>query len=237
MRINKILFLTSVLSFQWSFSQFAKIIDKDGYVNMRKNADANSNIVMKISSGEIIYAFEPEENNKNWINVDYTDRNGNILSGYIHKSRIKYIESYESVPPSSINEYKAVFNSKNIRVEIESAPFDYKANKKYFSVTDYNGLKVEDKFKGKQIWGTDGTIPQTYYKSISVKTGGKVLQIPSKETENLFNINTEFASCYFDPENETLYISMVNSDGAGGYAVLFKIVKGEYRGKTLIMPF
>ncbi|SHE89213.1 SH3 domain-containing protein [Chryseobacterium sp. OV279] len=236
MKTNKIILLAAALSFQCSWAQFAKIVDKDGYVNLRKEADGKSNIVGKINSDEILYIFSPEDN-KNWLNADYTDKNGKNLSGYIHSSRAKYIESYESIPAVSINENKAVFNSKNITVTIESEPFNYKENKKYFSTTDYKDYKVEDKFKGQQIWGTDGTIPQTHYKSISVKTGGKTLQIPAKEIENLFNINTESAACYFDSEHNTLYINMVNSDGAGGYAVLFTIEKGVYKGKTLIMPF
>ncbi|SFN07478.1 hypothetical protein SAMN05421594_0825 [Chryseobacterium oleae] len=236
MKTNKIILLAAALSFQFSWSQFAKIVDKDGYVNLRKEADGKSDIVGKINSDEILYLFSPEDN-KNWLNADYTDKNGKNLSGYIHSSRVKYIESYRSVPVVSINENKAVFNSKNITVTIESEPFNYKENKKYFSTTDYKDYKVEDKFKGQQIWGTDGTIPQTHYKSISVKMGGKTLLIPSKEIENLFNINTESAACYFDSEHETLYINMVNSDGAGGYAVLFTIEKGVFKGKTLIIPF
>ncbi|MCT2561685.1 SH3 domain-containing protein [Chryseobacterium herbae] len=236
MKTNKIILLAAALGFQFSLAQFAKIVDKDGYVNLRKEADGKSDIVGKINSDEILYIFSPEDN-KNWLNADYTDKNGKNLSGYIHSSRVKFIESYESVPAVSINENKAVFNSKNITVTIESEPFNYKENKKYFSTTDYKDYKVEDKFKGQQIWGTDGTIPQTHYQSISVKIGGKTLQIPPKEIENLFNINTESAACYFDSEHETLYINMVNSDGAGGYAVLFTIENGAYKGKTLIMPF
>ncbi|HCA06698.1 SH3 domain-containing protein [Chryseobacterium sp.] len=236
MKTNKIILLAAVLGFQFSLAQFAKIVDKDGYVNLRKEADGKSDIVGKINSDEILYIFSPEDN-KNWLNADYTDKNGKNLSGYIHSSRVKYVESYESVPAVSINENKAVFNLKNIAVTIESEPFNYKENKKYFSTTNYNGYKVEDKFKGQQIWGTDGTIPQTHYQSISVKIGGETLQVPPKEIENLFNINTESAACYFDSEHETLYINMVNSDGAGGYAVLFTIEKGVFKGKTLIMPF
>ncbi len=237
MKTNKIVLLAAALSFHWSFSQFAKIIDRDGYVNMRKNADAKSSIVGKINSEEIIYVFDSDENNKDWVHADYTDRKGKTISGYIHNSRIRYIESYESIPLASGNENKSVFNSKNIQVEIKSGPFDYKENKKYFSVTDYNGQKMEDHFKGQQIWGTDGTIPRTHYKYISVKTSKKILQIPTKEIENLFNVNHESAKCYWDKDYQTLYINMVNSDGAGGYAVIFKIEKGKYKGRTLIMPF
>lgn len=236
MKTDKFILLMAALSFHYSAAQFAKIVDQDGYVNMRKKADPKSSIVGKINSGEIVYIFSPEDH-QSWFNADYTDKNGKTLSGYIHNSRVKYIESYESLVAASMSENKAVFNSKKMTVTIESEPFNYQENKKYFSTTQYNDYKVEDQFKGQQIWGTDGTIPQTHYKLISVNMDGKTLHIPGKELENLFNINTESASCYVDSKSETVYISMVNSDGAGGYAVLFRIEKGEYKGKTVIMPF
>jgi len=53
----------------------------------------------------------------------------------------------------------------------------------------------------------------------------------------LFNINSEFAGCYYDHLNDTLYINSVNGDGAGGYAVLFKIEKGIYKARVVTMPF
>lgn len=236
MRTKKIIFLAAFLSFQWSLAQFAKIVDKDGYVNIRKNADAKSDIAGKVNSGEIIYVYDRDENSKNWLMVDYPVKNRDLISGYVHNSRVRYIESYSRVPSVSVNENKAVLASKNIKVEIIAEPFSYKENKKYFS-SSRREIQIGDLYKGKPVWGTDGTIPQTHYKSVTAKIGNNTIEIPAAETENLFNVNTEFTECYFDSENETLYISMVNSDGAGGYAVLFKIEKGKYKGKTVIMPF
>jgi len=229
-------FLAAILSFQWSLAQFAKIVDKDGYVNIRKNADAKSDIAGKVNSGEIIYVYDHDESSKNWLMIDYPVKNRDLISGYVHHSRVKYIESYSRVPSVSVNENKAVLASKNIKVEIIAEPFIYKENKKYFS-SSRQEIQIGDLYKGKPVWGTDGTIPQTHYKSVTVKIGNNTVEIPPAEIENLFNVNTEFTECYFDSENETLYISMVNSDGAGGYAVLFKIEKGKYKGKTVIMPF
>ncbi|MDR2238198.1 MAG: hypothetical protein LBE92_18900 [Chryseobacterium sp.] len=236
MKTNKTLFLAAVLCFQWSLAQFAKVVDKDGYVNIRKSADANGDIAGKVSSDEIIYVYDRDDSSKNWLMTDYPAKNGDLLSGYIHQSRVRYIESYRPVPSVSINENKAVFSSKNIKVEIIAEPFPYKENKKYFSSSSRE-IQIKDLYKGKQAWGIDGTIPQTHYKSITIKIGNNTVEIPTAETENLFNVNTEFTKCYFDSENETLYISMINSDGAGGYAVLFRIEKGKYKGKTVIMPF
>lgn len=236
MKTKKIILLTAVLSFQIFLAQFAKVVDQDGYVNIRKEADAKSAIVGKVSSGEIIYVYDRDESSKNWLMADYLNKNGDLLSGHIYNSRVRYIESYPRVPSVSVTESKAVLASKNIKVEIIAEPFSYKENKKYFS-SSRRDMQLTDLYKGKPVWGTDGTIPRTHYKSVTAKIGNNTVEIPAAETENLFNVNTEFTECYFDSENETLYISMVNSDGAGGYAVLFRVEKGKYKGKTVIMPF
>lgn len=233
MKTHKVFLLTAVLSAHLSFAQFAKIVDKDGYVNLRETGEAKSKIIGKINSDEIVYVFEPDQTNQNWLNVDYNEKTG----GYIHNSRVKYIESYETIPPTVRGENKAVFKSGNIKVDILTGKFNYKENKKFFSTSDYSGQKVEDKYKGQLIWGTDGTIPQTHYQSITVQIGDQKIKIPNKDIENLFNVNNEMTNCYFDRKNDTLYITMLNSDGAGGYVALFKVVKGEYKGRVLKMPF
>ncbi|NJI73310.1 hypothetical protein HCX49_08840 [Sphingobacterium kitahiroshimense] len=220
----------------FTYAQFAEIIDKDGYVNVRKQPTVTSKIVSKINTEEIVYAF-PDEKLRDWVIVDYTDRQNENITGYVHQSRIKLIESYEKIPIKSFNDSIAKFISKNVTVEIRSEKFDYKKNKRYFSSTKYEDYTVEDIFKGQQVWGTDGTIPISHYTSIKATIKGRTIQIPENEIENLFNINSEFAACYYDNPNDTLYITSVNGDGAGGYAVLFKIEKGIYKARVVTMPF
>ncbi|WP_428171465.1 SH3 domain-containing protein [Chryseobacterium rhizosphaerae] len=221
LKTKKIILLTAALSVQLSFAQFAKIVDEDGYVNVRENADANSKIIGKINSDEIVYIFE--DDNKNWANVS---------NGYIHNSRLKYIKSYQAVPPIVRDANKAIFKSGNIKVNIVSGKFNFKENEKDFSSTLYG-----DFYKEQQVWGIDGTIPKTHYISITAQMGNKTIQIPAKEIENLFEINNKSTTCYYDRTNDILYISMLNSDGAGTYVALFTIEKGEYKGRTLEIPF
>lgn len=221
MKTKKLFLLTAALSVQLSFAQFAKIVDKDGYVNIRENADPNSKVIGKINSDEIVYIFEPD--NKNWVNVN---------NGYIHNSRIKYIESYEPVRAVVRSENKAQFASVNIKVNITSGKFNFKENEKDFSST-----MQEDLYKGQKAWGIDGTIPKTHYTSITIQIGNKTVPIPAKEIENLFDVSNKSTNCYYDRTNDILYISMLNSDGAGAYVALFTIEKGKYKGRTLEIPF
>lgn len=123
MKTKKIFLLTAVLSLQLSFAQFAKVVDKDGYVNVRENADAKSKITGKINSDEIVYIFESDPTHKNWANVS---------NGYIYNSRLKYIESYQKVPSIVRDAGKATFKSGNIKVNIVSGKFNFKENEKTF---------------------------------------------------------------------------------------------------------
>lgn len=221
---------------QLASAQFAKIIDKDGYVNVRQQASVNSAVVSKIAAGETVYAF-PDEKFGDWVIVDYTDNRNKSITGYIHNSRIKYIESYKQIPNIFFDEDVAKFMAKDITVQINSGSFDYEKNKGHFSSTQYKDYTVVDKFKGEQVWGTDGETPTSHYTSIQATINGRFIQIPAKEVENLFNVNNEFATCYYDDLNDVLYITAVNGDGAGGYAVLFEIKRGKYNARVVTMPF
>lgn len=223
MKTKKIFLLTAALSVQLSFAQFAKITDKDGYVNVRENADAKSKIVGKINTDEIVYIFESDPVHKNWANVS---------NGYIYSSRLKYIQSYQKIPPTVRDANKATFASGNIKVNIVSGKFNFKENEK-----DFTSTLQGDFYKGQQVWGIDGTIPKTHYLSITAQIGDKTIQIPAEEIENLFQIDNKSTTCYYDRENDTLYISMNNSEGAGSYVGLFIIEKGQYKKRVLEIPF
>lgn len=223
MKTKKIFLLTAALSVQLSFAQFAKITDKDGYVNVRENADAKSKIVGKINSDEIVYIFESDPVHKNWANVS---------NGYIYHSKLKYIKSYQTIPPTVRDANKATFASGSIKVNIVSGKFNFKENEK-----DFTSTLQGDFYKGQQVWGIDGTIPKTHYISITAQIGNKTIQIPAEEIENLFQIDNKSTTCYYDRENDTLYISMNNSEGAGSYVGLFIIEKGQYKKRVLEIPF
>ena len=79
-----------------TYAQFAKIIDKDGYVSVRKQSTVNSAIISKIATNEIAYAF-PEEKPGDWVSVDYTSNQNNNITGFVHHSRIKLVKAYRQI--------------------------------------------------------------------------------------------------------------------------------------------
>lgn len=214
-----------------SFCNFAVIVDKDGYVNVREKEFANSKIVGKIKSGEAVFIFEDLDTD--WLNVSFDD---NKKSGFIHRSRIKYIKDLEKIASVDSHNYKAIFHLNNIDIDIETDDFDYESNKKYFSEIAKEDYTIQ-KYKGREMWGTDGTIPKTYYKSITVKIGNQEIEIPEKDIEDLFNPNNDYTECYYDKANNSIYIHLSNSDGAGSYVALFKIENGVYKGRQAEIPF
>ncbi|WP_417785778.1 SH3 domain-containing protein, partial [Tenacibaculum sp.] len=59
--------------------EFAKIVDKDGYVNMREKNNTTSKILSQIQSGSLVKVLDQKDE---WWLVLYEDK-----KGYIHKSR------------------------------------------------------------------------------------------------------------------------------------------------------
>lgn len=217
-----------------SFCNFAKIVDKDGYVNVREKGNVSSNVIGKIKSGDVVYIFEDLQTE--WLNVDFKDENNRKFNGYIHRSRIKYINTLENIPSVIDDENGVNFILRDIVVEIKTDKFNYEQNKKYFSEMQREDFVVQ-KYKGKKMWGTDGTVPKTYYKSITITIGKTTTKILEKEIDDLFNPNNNYAECYFDKIDNSLYLHLSNSDGAGSYVALLEIKNGEYLGRQVEIPF
>ncbi len=91
-----ILFFATTMAYGHYFIP-AKIVDKDGYVNVRKSASSNSAVVTTISSGTKVYYIDSESpgpngyisgnRGSNWYRVSMSS-GGNVV-GYVHSSRLK----------------------------------------------------------------------------------------------------------------------------------------------------
>lgn len=223
-------------------AQFAYIQDADGFVNMREEANAESKIIGKIPSNQIVFLIENEPEIKGWVYSFYESATSKELSGYIHSSRLKLLSNFTLIPFVKNQKRTMFFENKeeNIHVEISVETFDAKKNiKKFHQKNGFYNL-----FNNKKIWGTDGDLPNERYKQIKVIIENNTLEIPEKEIENLFQPTEIFDSSQdrylqinYDTGKKTLYISSSNSDGAGSYAVLFVIEKGVFKEKKIVIPF
>ncbi len=69
---------------------FATISDPDGYVNVRKEPNVNSEVLYTIKDGCKVYVWENPKSN--WAEVVKIDDISRMNGGYVHKSRLKHIE-------------------------------------------------------------------------------------------------------------------------------------------------
>lgn len=238
--MHKVVFYSVIsvfcLMYTASFAQFGKIVDKDGFVNLREKPNANSKIVGTIKSNEFVYVFDDAD--ANWFMVDYPKTDTESLHGNIHKSRVVLLENFLALKQDFISDNEVHLTTKNIKIVVKGEPFDYKKNKAKFKKVKHKEVGyVEEFYNNQLVWGTDFTIPKSHYKSIEVTYNKTKTVLPAKIIENLFNVSIGQTTAYFDAKTEELYLLSLNSDGAGAYYCLFVFEKGVFKQRKVIMPF
>jgi hypothetical protein len=212
-------------------AQLAIIQDPDEYVNMRSKPDNSGDVVRKLTLADIFYCFEPEGE---WYPIDvYVKDKSEYASGYIHKSRVKFIDTYDSVSVSQVSKDKIVFKNKTIQVEVKIKPFDPKAN-----IIEYDAEhKYVETINHKRAWGIDGYLPKVTYDYIWVTIGGNKIVLPAESYNNLFQPNFHFMNVNYDIDNDMLYIQGLNSDGAGAYIFAVIIKHKKFERTITMIPF
>jgi hypothetical protein len=222
--MKRIIYFFLILNFNLCFSQFGIINDLDGFVNVRSSAEKGNNISDKLENGFIIFSMEPENN---WAAINYK-KNGKELDGYIYKDRIKYLSDFRKIPLILNQKGKAKIESGNIKVEIIETKFIKEKHKLKF----YKNNKTQlDKIDDLQIFGTDGNIPKREYKSIKIQIDNIKFDLPNEALQNLYEPNLGNSIAYYDEINDILYLTSSNSDGAGGYEILWIIEKKKYKSR------
>lgn len=94
-------------------ADFGFIQDKDGYVNVRGNSSLNSKVTSKLNNNEIVSCVMDEETN-NFCLVNAS----NGVTGFVYKNRVNNFSGYNSIKLSQYSREKAVYNDKNIIVEV-----------------------------------------------------------------------------------------------------------------------
>lgn len=229
--IRSLSFLLCVLLLQTSFAQFAIVKDKDGYVNIRQEAGTSAAIKDTLSNGQIVYCFEPE---REWLPVDYKKK-GKNWSGYIHQSRLVPVSSFDSF--SVVKQHDSLLHLKrdNIEITIASAKFSKAGRRLQFKKFESGNFLTG--IDNKTAWGTDGNIPARSYRFIKIKSGGKEILISKQFLNDLFEPNMHMTEAYLDRTTGNLYISALNSDGAGGYAVIWVVKDGKLVRRETFIPF
>jgi hypothetical protein len=210
--------------------QFAVITDRDGFVNVRRENSIGNNITDTLRNGHLIYCIETTGN---WTNINFR-KSIRESTGFIYKDRYKLVSSFEKIPIHEQGKTTTKLSKDSIEIIVTQTKFDKTKHKFKFVNNENEWIELID---NKEYWGTDGEIPEFEYQSISIKIGQKKITLPKKATENLFQPNLKNTKANFDKLTNTLYIHSMNSDGAGGYEVIWKIVNGIYKERFLAYGF
>ncbi|AZC07255.1 TPA: SH3 domain-containing protein [Acinetobacter nosocomialis] len=214
-------------SIEASYADFGFIQDKDGYVNVRENSILNSKVTSKLNNNEIVSCVMDEQTN-NFCLVNAS----NGVTGFIYKNRINNFSGYTSIKLSQYSREKAVYNDKNIILEVY-------AKKAILDPKLYKTFKGEYKyFKNKQFFGTDGTLPNNDFlqlDKIIIKDKDKKIEIGKNDIEQYFfpkngidgdkNELADFKIYYL---NNNIYIlNTFNNGGAAAYNIVLNIKNGR----------
>lgn len=222
-----------------AWAEFAQVHDPDGFANLRTEAGTQSRVIRALPEGSIVY-LSPEEMNEppknGWHFVQYRDRNGKLLEGWLHGSRLKKIAAYPAMQ-RTFNGANFVCRNQEAELEVKMAPFAYAKHRAAFGSRPLAGTTTtEQTYYGQSTFGTDATIPTTAYTSISVVQQGRRSVIDPALYRHLFNpyfLDDSAASlsnrhtCTYDAAQQRIFYQGYNSDGAATYEVLFVFEHGK----------
>lgn len=227
--MNKLLYFFLLLNFNFCFSKFAIIKDTDGFVNVRNTPKKANNISDKLNNGFIIYYFKQKNN---WLSI-YYKKNGKELNGFIYKDKVKYIYDYKSIPLKSNTNGQVILENNTLKIGVKETNFVKEKHKLNY----LKNSSVLNKIDDSAFLGTDGGIPKREYKSIEIKINNIKVEIPKTALQNLYEPNLQNTKANYDELNDILYIQSSNSDGAGGYEIMWIIDKKKFKNRVEFYGF
>ena len=204
---------------------FAVINDKDGYVNVREGKSAQSEVLKKLNNKTIVFVYNYDKaTDGNWI---YTDE-----EGYIYNDRVKWIHKFPIIAKGIAKGNTIVFEGKEIQVVLTSGKFDKSKHSFEYFKDSSTGIEVID---DALLYGTDGKMPTTEYRSIVINIHGKQVSLPKDAYSDLYQPTflTDHNSVYYDKESDILYIVANNNYAERPYKVCWQIEKGVYKGRKV----
>lgn len=149
------------------------------------------------------------------------------MEGYIYKNRVTLLKKWDNVTNESRLENTGIYKKHGISVSISVAPFNHKKHK------FYNSTQPElQKIDCAVFWGTDGEIPKQVLAKVVLTINGKTVAIPNSAFSDLYEPQLNEIHICRGPDN-VIYLSMNNSDGAGGYTIIWIIKDGKYYARYI----
>ena len=140
----------------------------------------------------------------------------NWIEGYIYKTKVSLLPDWKTI------------NGKTEKIKVRVNTSSYLSRKHKFLKIDNDTYLIDDK----RFWGTDGEIPKIGISSIQVSINIIPIILPVNAYNDLYEPHLETLSYTYGPGN-TIYISMNNSDGAGGYSIIWIIKDNKYYARYI----
>ncbi len=212
---KSLFFIALFLSF-FARAQFGVVQDKDGFVNVRELENSTSQILAKIKSGTIL-SIDPEPTNPNWILVEYKPES----NGYIYHDRLKKIEDFEMIKPSTITSNSVAFSFGHYQLSVEIQKFNPKNHK----ITKENDLVYA--IDGNQALGIDGMMPTKEFRSFKIQYKNQSIDVPRNFYSNLFNTDVESFKLSYNKNLNQYYLFGSFSDGAASFDAVWVLENGK----------
>ncbi|WP_300673295.1 hypothetical protein [Soonwooa sp.] len=226
-----VLLLCNTNIFAQTKSFTAVINDPDHYTNVRNSE--NGKVIDKLVEGQMFYVINVNVD-PDWYQISYPDPKeqkkaferfyNKVKEGYIHRSKVKFLDQLKNLSVKEIkNGY--IFFDENFSLEVSTKDFDVKKHK--ITKNEYRYVaKIDDA----RPWGIDGNIlPDMNELDKVIVTYNKVkIPFPKEAIKNMFQftLNPKYIGVS-KLDNHTYFFYSQNSDGAGSYESVWKIVDGK----------
>lgn len=188
-------------------SQTAIIQDKDGWTNLRKAPHGKAEIIGRIPDNVAFgYDVDDYKAGETWISVSVNERMlGDTAAGEasIHRSRV--LDLQDAVPYTGTS-----FHFRYVLTEFNPTG----------RVLTYHHDSILVAIDQQRPWGTDGNLPKVAVREVEVRINEMEIPIPSMWYEDLFECSNAFEVVKV---GSTYFVHQWNSDGAGGYQVVWVI--------------
>lgn len=202
------------------FGQVATIRDPNGWTNVRENPDGQSEVKLKVFENEVFwYNLADVESSQEWIEVyiplnDYCLGESHLQNtvGYIHETKLEPLEKLEPYSGSEFSFSYTIgeFDPSNRNIRTDGA---------WVSSID-----------GRWAWGTDGNMPIHQVNAIQVSMLGKEVQVHPVLFSDIFECDNEFSVFR---RGDTFFVHQLNSDGSGGYEVVWVFEKNSLKQRLV----
>jgi hypothetical protein len=234
MRPLIITFIFALFAFKGAFAQLSIINDPDGYVNVREGKSLKAKVIGKLFEREI-FLCDDEDSKDDWLWVAFDSKNftvfnsdqknysnvENDIKSFVHRSRVIHLYSLPKPHLAKTwlsNHNTLILQNDSIKISISKAVFVAKNHHINFSKAG-EVLKID----GKTPIGEDGGMPKYVVHNIELKINGVSIDLPPNSYVDLYQPKLNNFNIHYDKNGNIYLLMAANSDGAGGYDVVWVI--------------